>query len=121
MMALAQLEAMQEQQVVISAKTLSHLQKEAKALDKDPNRIRKILLVDIRTLDLGVVKAIHRMHRDKELMVATLLHNLNSVKMLYLVEDQSCIRIKGSLSSSKCTKTPRIKSIHSTLLHSTKT
>ena len=71
-----------------------------------------------RTLGLEVPRA---QWLGKELMVATLLHNLSSVRMPCLVEGKWCIRIRDSLSSSKCTRMPKTKSILSTLHHNNST
>ena len=116
MVPVREVEAMHGQQVGTSVRTLSHLLREAKDLETD-YRIRNKIPVDTRTLDQEVART---QWSGKELMVVTLLHNLSSVKMPCLVVDKSCIRIRDLLSSSKCTRTPRTRSIHSMLRRNTK-
>ena len=85
-MVIVRVQVINELKVLTNARTLSHLPKEVKVQDKDRVGIRKTCsLVDIRTSDQVVVKAIRIKWLDKGLTVAILRRNLSSVRMPCLV------------------------------------
>ena len=84
-MVIVRVQAINELKVLPNDRTLSHLLKEVKDQGKDREIRKTCNLVDIRTSDQVVVKATQIKWQDMGLTVATLQHNLSSVRMPCLV------------------------------------